>query len=142
VAPVGGGGLVAGIGVTLRELAPAMRFFAAEPNGADDAARSKAAGTLILQTSPNTIADGLLTSLGELTWPIVRDRVERVLTVSEDEIVVAMRFLWERAKFLIEPSSAVVLAAVLSDAFRNLPGLKRVGIVLSGGNADLDRLPW
>ena len=142
VAPVGGGGLVAGIGVTLRELAPAMRFFAAEPNGADDAARSKAAGTLILQTSPNTIADGLLTSLGELTWPIVRDRVERVLTVSEDEIVVAMRFLWERAKFLIEPSSAVVLAAVLSDAFRNLPGLKRVGIVLSGGNADLDQLPW
>jgi len=142
VAPVGGGGLVAGIGVTLRELAPAMRFFAAEPNGADDAARSKAAGTLILQTSPNTIADGLLTSLGELTWPIVRDRVERVLTVSEDEIVAAMRLLWERAKILIEPSSAVSLAAVLSDAFRNLPGLKRVGIVLSGGNADLDRLPW
>jgi threonine dehydratase len=142
VAPVGGGGLVAGIGVTLRELAPAMRFFAAEPTGADDAARSKAAGALIAQTSPNTIADGLCTSLGELTWPIVRDRVERVLTVSEEEIVAAMRLLWERAKILVESSSAVALAAVLGAEFRNQPGLKRVGIVLSGGNADLDRLPW
>jgi threonine dehydratase/serine racemase len=142
VAPVGGGGLVSGICVTLRELAPAIRIIAAEPKGADDAARSKAAGALIPQTAPNTIADGLLTSLGELTWPIVRDSVERVITVSEEEIVTAMRLTWERAKLLIEPSSAVAVAAVLSDEFQNLPGLHRVGIVLSGGNADLDRLPW
>jgi threonine dehydratase/serine racemase len=142
VAPVGGGGLVAGICAALRELAPAMRIFAAEPKGADDASRSKAAGTLIPQTSPNTIADGLLTSLGELTWPLVRDRVERVITVSEEEIVDAMRLMWERAKLLIEPSSAVAVAVVLSEEFRKLPGLGRVGIVLSGGNADLDRLPW
>jgi threonine dehydratase/serine racemase len=142
VAPVGGGGLVSGICVALRELAPGIRIFAAEPKGADDAARSKAAGRLIPQTAPNTIADGLLTSLGELTWPIVRDCVERVITVSEEEIVTAMRLIWERAKLLIEPSSAVAVAAVLSDEFQNLPGLHRVGIVLSGGNADLDRLPW
>jgi threonine dehydratase/serine racemase len=142
VAPVGGGGLVSGICVALRELAPAIRIFAAEPKGADDAARSKAAGVLIPQTAPHTIADGLLTSLGELTWPIVRDCVERVITVSEEAIVAAMRLLWERAKLLIEPSSAVAIAAVLCDEFHNLPGLHRVGIVLSGGNADLDRLPW
>jgi threonine dehydratase len=142
IAPVGGGGLIAGICVTLRELAPAVRIFAAEPRGADDAARSKAAGALIPQTGPNTIADGLLTSLGDLTWPFVRDNVERVITVAEDEIVRAMRLAWERGKLLIEPSSAVAIAAVLSDEFRSLHGLRRVGVVLSGGNADLDKLPW
>lgn len=142
VAPVGGGGLVSGVCVLLRELSLTTRMFAAEPKGADDAARSKAAGTLIPQTGPKTIADGLLTSLGELTWPIVRDCVERVITVSEEEIVAAMRLTWERAKLLIEPSSAVAVAAVLSDEFRELPGLQRVGIILSGGNVDLDRLPW
>ena len=142
VAPVGGGGLVAGLCVALRELAPAVRVFAAEPAGADDAARSKAAGKLIPQTGPRTVADGLLTSLGELTWPLLRDRVERVLTVSEEEIAAAMRLAWERAKLLIEPSAAVALAAVLTDEFRALPGLARVGVVLSGGNVNLDRLPW
>jgi threonine dehydratase/serine racemase len=142
VAPVGGGGLVAGICVTVAGLAPAVKVFAAEPAGADDAARSKAAGKLIPQTGPRTIADGLLTSLGELTWPLLRDRVERVVTVAEEEIVAAMRLAWERAKLLIEPSAAVALAAVLSEEFRALPGLARVGVVLSGGNANLDRLPW
>jgi threonine dehydratase/serine racemase len=142
IAPVGGGGLIAGICATLRELAPAVRIFAAEPIGADDAARSKAAGTLIPQTGPKTIADGLLTSMGDVTWPFVRDHVQRVITVTEDEIVRAMRLAWERAKLLIEPSAAVALAAVLSDEFRSLEGLRRVGVLLSGGNVDLDRLPW
>jgi threonine dehydratase len=142
IAPIGGGGLISGMCVTLRELAPAVRIFAAEPKGADDAARSKATGALIPQTGPNTIADGLLTSLGELTWPFVRDNVERVITVSESEIIQAMRLAWERAKLLIEPSSAVAIAAVLSDEFRSFEGLERVGVILSGGNADLDRLPW
>jgi threonine dehydratase len=142
IAPVGGGGLIAGLCVTLRELAPRVRIFAAEPKGADDAARSKAAGTLIPQTGPRTIADGLLTSLGELTWPFVRDNVERVITVAEGEIVRAMRLAWERAKLLIEPSSAVVIAAVLGAEFRSLEGLGRVGVVLSGGNVDLEKLPW
>jgi threonine dehydratase/serine racemase len=121
---------------------PSIRLFAAEPAGADDAARSFAAGTIIPQTSPKTIADGLLTSLGELTWPILRDRVEQVLTVTEDEIVNAMRLAWERAKLLIEPSAAVPVAVVLSERFRGLEGLNRIGVVLSGGNVNLDRLPW
>jgi threonine dehydratase/serine racemase len=115
---------------------------AAEPRGADDAARSLAAGARLPQNGPDTLADGLLTSLGELTWPILRDEVERVVTVLEDEIVVAMRLLWERAKLPVEPSAAVALAAVLSEEFRAVPGAARVGIILSGGNVDLTRLPW
>jgi threonine dehydratase/serine racemase len=142
VAPVGGGGLIAGITLAARGLRPTLCVFAAEPQGADDAARSKAAGRLIPQTGPHTIADGLLTSLGELTWPVVRDLVARVLTVSDDEIVRAMRLVWERAKLVIEPSAAVPVAAVLGDEFRSWPGLRRVGVVLSGGNANLDQLPW
>jgi threonine dehydratase len=142
VVPVGGGGLISGICVAAKGIDPGIRIFAAEPLGADDAARSKAAGKLIPQTGPDTIADGLLTSMGELTWPIIRDYVERVVTVSEEEIVAAMRLAWERAKLLIEPSAAVAVAAVLSDTFRATEGIDRVGVVLSGGNVDLDHLPW
>jgi threonine dehydratase len=141
VAPVGGGGLISGLAVAAKALNPNLRIFAAEPQGADDAARSKAAGRLIPQTGPKTIADGLLTSLGDLTWPVVRDLVEDVVTVSEDEINAALRLAWERAKLLIEPSAAVALAAVLSDRFRAV-GVHHVGIVLSGGNVDVERLPW
>jgi threonine dehydratase len=137
VTPVGGGGLMAGVAIAAKGINPAVRIFAAEPAGADDAARSKAAGTLIQQTSPRTVADGLLTSLGELTWPLLRDQVECVITVSEQEILEALRLTWERAKLLIEPSSAVAVAAVLTGAFRSLSGLKRVGVVLSGGNVSL-----
>ena len=100
------------------------------------------AGSLIPQTAPNTIADGLLTSLGGLTWPIIREHVEHIFTVSEQQIVDAMRLLWERAKLLVEPSSAVVLAAVLTDEFRELEGINHVGLVLSGGNVNLSRLPF
>lgn len=142
IAPVGGGGLMSGTCIAVRAMRPSARLFAAEPAGADDAARSIAAGRLIPQTDPKTIADGLLTSLGELTWPILRDHVERVVTVTEDEIVRAMRLAWERGKLLIEPSAAVAVAAALSDAFRALTGLERVGVVLSGGNVNLERLPW
>jgi threonine dehydratase/serine racemase len=142
VAPVGGGGLLSGVTIAAKAVSSHVRVFAAEPAGADDAARSKAAGTLIPQTAPRTIADGLLTSLGDLTWPVLRDQVERVLTVTEEEIVTAMRLAWERAKLLIEPSSAVAVAAVLGEEFRALEGLKRVGVVLSGGNVNLDALPW
>lgn len=142
VAPVGGGGLLSGVSIVASQWSRSVRVFAGEPKGADDAFRSKAAGKLIPQTGPRTIADGLLTSLGELTWPIVRDLVERIFTVSEEEIVAATRLSWERAKLLIEPSSAVALAAVLSEEFRGLHGLERVGIILSGGNVNLDHLPW
>jgi threonine dehydratase len=142
VAPVGGGGLVAGLCIAGKGVVPALRVFAAEPAGADDAARSRAAGMLVPQTGPRTIADGLLTSLGERTWPVLRDQVEKVVTVTEEEIVAAMRLAWERAKLLIEPSAAVAVAAVLSPEFRALRGLERVGVVLSGGNVNLDALPW
>lgn len=142
VSPVGGGGLLAGTCIAAKGKRSDIRIIAAEPAGADDAQRSLAAGKIIPQTGPKTIADGLLTSLGENTWPIIRDHVERVVTVSDDAIIAAMRLAWERAKLLIEPSAAVPLAAVLSDEFKQLAGLERIGIVLSGGNVDLDRLPW
>jgi len=142
VAPVGGGGLISGICLAARGTRPDLRIFAAEPAGADDAARSKAAGSFIPQTSPHTIADGLLTSLGQLTWPVVRDQVESVITVRDEEIVQAMRLLWERAKLLVEPSSAVVLAAMLTKEFQAKAQPGNVALVLSGGNANLDQLPW
>jgi threonine dehydratase/serine racemase len=142
VAPIGGGGLVSGTAIAAAALRPGLRVFAAEPAGADDAARSKRAGAVIPPGPPQTIADGLLTGLGERTWPVLRDLVEDVIVVSEPEIVAAMRLAWERGKLLVEPSAAVALAAVLTDAFRGRPGLARVGVVLSGGNVDLDRLPW
>jgi threonine dehydratase/serine racemase len=142
VAPVGGGGLLSGLCVAARGLDPAIRVFGAEPLGADDAARSKAAGTWVPQTGPNTIADGLLTSLGQLTWPIIRDQVEAVYTVTEPQIVAAMRLVFERMKLVIEPSAAVGVAVVLGEEFRALDGVKKVGVVLCGGNVNLDRLPW
>ena len=142
IAPVGGGGLLAGIAIAATALRPGIRIFGAEPQGADDAARSKQADRIIPLTNPDTIADGLVTSLGELTWPVLRDRVEAIETVTDAETIAAMRFAWERGKLLIEPSAAVALAAVLGDSFRSLRGIERVGVVLSGGNVDLDRLPW
>jgi threonine dehydratase/serine racemase len=142
VTPVGGGGLLSGTCIAGQGLKPGLRVFGAEPFGADDAARSKAAGHLVPQTNPQTIADGLRTSLGGFTWPIIRDRVETIITVDETAIVSAMRLTWERAKLLIEPSSAVAVAAVLSEDFRKLSGLRHVGVILSGGNVDLDHLPW
>ena len=119
-----------------------MGLFAAEPAGADDAARSLAAGRLIPQTDPDTICDGLLTSLGEQTWPIIRDHVQRVITPNDEQTIAAMRLVWERMKIIIETSSAVAVAAVLTDEFKSLPGLDRIGVILSGGNVVLDRLPW
>ena len=138
IAPVGGGGLLSGCAIA----AAGLRIFGAEPLGADDAARSKAAGQLLPQTGPNTIADGLLTGLGQLTWPIVRDRVEGIFTVTDDQIRAAMRLVWERMKLIVEPSGAVGLSVALSEEFRSLPNLGKVGIILSGGNVNLDKLYW
>jgi len=142
VAPVGGGGLLSGFCVAARGVNPAVRVFGAEPLGADDAARSKAAGHFLPQLGPDTIADGLLTSLGALTWPIIRDQVEAVLTATEDEIRAAMRLVWERMKLVIEPSAAVGVAVVLGGPFRALVGVRKVGVVLCGGNVSLDKLYW
>ena len=106
-----------------------------------DAARSKARGERLLQTDPRTIADGLRTSLGHLTWPVVRDLVERIVTPTEDEIVAAMHFVYERVKLVIEPSAAVGVAVVLGEGLCD-ESAKKVGVVLCGGNVDLDHLPW
>ena len=141
VVPVGGGGLLAGSALAARGLDAAIRVYGAEPSGADDAARSFAAGERLLQTDPRTIADGLRTSLGELNFAIIHRDVQDIITVSEADIVAAMRLFWEVCKQLIEPSSATVLAAVLAR-----PGYfagRRTGLILSGGNVDLDApLPW
>jgi len=141
VAPVGGGGLISGTCLAAHAIRPGLRVFAAEPAGADDAARSKATGTFVPQTNPRTIADGLLTSLGTLTWPVVRDHVERIITVDDESIIHAMRLLWERAKLLIEPSSAVTLAAVLTQEFRSMAEPEHLALILTGGNVNLDDLP-
>ena len=142
VAPIGGGGLISGIALAIRGQAPGVGVFGAEPAGADDAARSKAARELLPQDNPKTIADGLCAGLGRHTWPVVRDHVDRIITVSDDEIVTAMRLVFERMKLVVEPSGAVSVAAVLSDAFRSMPGLGRVAVVISGGNVDLGQLPF
>ena len=142
VAPVGGGGLIAGLCVAGRAISNRLKIIAAEPAGADDAFRSKQAGQLLPQTNPRTIADGLQTSLGDLTWPYIQHQVQAVITVSEEEIVYWMRMFWERTKVLIEPSSAVAVAAVFSPKFPRADYPRNIGIVLSGGNVDLDQLPW
>ena len=145
VAPVGGGGLLAGIALAAKALNPSIRVYGAEPTGADDAWRSKQAGELLPQLGPVTIADGLLTSLGDLTWPVVRDLVDDIICVKDDEIATAMRMMLERAKLVVEPSGAVAYAAVCSQAFQELPdppSLGRVAAVASGGNLNFDRLPW
>lgn len=140
VAPVGGGGLLSGSCITSKAVSPDTRIVAAEPAAADDAAQSFKAGCLIELPTPNTIADGLKTNLGSITWPCIQSHVDDILTVSEDEIIAAMRLIWQRLKLLVEPSSAVVLAAVLKhpESFKN----QRVGLILSGGNVDIDQLPW
>jgi threonine dehydratase len=142
ITPVGGGGLLSGCCIAARGLKPGIRVFGAEPLGADDAARSKAAGEWLPQTAPNTIADGLLTSTGQLTWPIIRDLVEAVFTVSDDEIRAVMRLVWERMKLIVEPSGAVGAAVALSAAFKSLASANKVGLVFSGGNVSLDKLYW
>jgi len=140
VAPVGGGGLLAGTAIAVTSLLAGTEVIGAEPRGADDAYRSLEAGRIIPMQEPRTIADGLRTSLGERTFPVLRERVSAIVTVSEDTIVAAMRGIWERMKIVVEPSAAVALAAVL-EAPERFAG-KRVGLILSGGNVDLDRLPW
>lgn len=141
VVPVGGGGMLSGYCVAIKGTKPAVRVFGAEPLNADDAARSMARGERQPQVPPNSIADGLLTNLGELTWPIIREHVESVFTVSEAEIVAAMRLVWERMKLVIEPSAAVGVAVVLGEAFKKT-NARRVGVVLCGGNVSLDKLYW
>ena len=140
MAPVGGGGLLSGTALSAHYLSPASKIIAGEPRGADDAFRSFYSGEFVPSENPNTMADGLLTSLGSLTWPIIREHADGIVTAGESSIVKAMRLVWERMKIIIEPSSAVPLAAILEkrEDFRGL----NIGLILSGGNINLDKLPW
>lgn len=140
LAPVGGGGLLSGTSIAAKGLKPNIRVLAGEPEMADDAYRSMREGKIIPSENPKTIADGLLTSLGTLTFPIIQQNVEQIVTVSERGIIEAMKFVWERAKIIIEPSAAVAVG-VLWERKIDLSGLK-VGVILSGGNVDLGKLPW
>jgi threonine dehydratase len=140
IAPVGGGGLMSGTALVTRYLSPEMKVYGAEPKAVDDAWRSMQSGKIEVNATTNTIADGLRTHLGEKTFEIIRKQVDDIFTVSEEEIVAAMRLVWERMKIIIEPSCAVPLAAVLKN-----PAVfsgKQVGIILSGGNVDLGELPF
>ena len=142
IAPIGGGGLMSGTCIATRSLLPETKLFGAEPAGADDAYRSLKEGKIIPQTDPDTICDGLLTSLGEYTWNILKDHLEAIYTVTDDEIINAMRLVWERMKIIIEPSSATAVAVVLKSEFKALKGLEKVGIILTGGNVELSKLPF
>ena len=138
--PVGGGGLLSGTSISAKAIKPDIKVIAGEPKNADDAYRSFKSGILQPSINPNTIADGLLTSLGEITFSIILKNVDDILTVSEEGIVKAMKMVWERMKIIIEPSAAVPVAAVMEnpEMFRK----QKVGIILSGGNVELTRLPF
>jgi threonine dehydratase len=138
--PVGGGGLLSGTALSTHYLSPSTKVIAAEPEGADDACRSLKEGKIIPSTNPKTIADGLLTSLGDKTFPIIQKYVEQIVTVNDEAIITAMRYIWERMKIIVEPSAAISFAALLKKKLdaKN----KRIGIILSGGNVDLNNLPW
>ncbi len=138
--PVGGGGLLGGTALAVSGISPWIKIIAAEPEGADDAYQSFRAGKMIRPINPKSVADGLLTSLGDNNFPIIKKYVHQIVTVSEKAIIQAMRHIWERMKIIVEPSAAVTLAALLEKKI-DLSG-KRVGIILSGGNLGLDHLPW
>jgi threonine dehydratase len=139
-APVGGGGLLSGTSLSAKSMKPSVKVFGCEPANADDAFRSFRSGILQPSLNPKTIADGLLTSLSELTFAMIRRYVDDIYTVSEESIIFAMQLIWRRMKIIVEPSSAVPLAVLLDnrEAFRGM----RAGILISGGNVDLQNLPF
>lgn len=140
ITPVGGGGLLSGTALAAHYVNPEIKVIGAEPEMADDAFRSLKSGKLIPANNPDTIADGLKTSLGEIPFSIIQKHVDDIVTVSESEIIEAMKIIWQRMKIIIEPSAAVPVAALLSGAI-DARG-KKAGVILSGGNIDLHHLPW
>ncbi|QGX97450.1 pyridoxal-phosphate dependent enzyme [Roseovarius faecimaris] len=140
VAPIGGGGMISGTCLTVFSIAPHVKIYAAEPEQADDAMRSLKAGHIIADDAPETIADGLKVPLKDLTWHFVSNHVTDILTASEQEIIDAMKLSWKRLKMVIEPSCAVPLAVILKNP--EIFAGKRVGVIITGGNVDLDKLPW
>jgi threonine dehydratase len=139
--PVGGGGHLSGLAVAAKSLKPSIRVVGVEPLGADDALQSLRAGRLVACAEPKTVADGLLTSLGEKPFQEIQRYVDDIVTVSEESIVLAMRLIWEVMKLVVEPSGAVAYAALVAEQKLDVIG-KNVGLMLTGGNLDLDRLPW
>lgn len=140
VAPIGGGGMISGTCLTLSNIAPEVKIIASEPEQADDAYRSFKAGHIIADDAPVTIADGLKVPLKELTWHFVSNHVSDILTCTEQEIIDAMKLTWQRMKIVMEPSCAVPLATILKN--KEMFAGKRVGVIVTGGNVDLDKLPW
>ena len=142
LSPIGGGGLMSGTCISTRALLPNALLFGTEPEGADDAAKSLEMGEYVPQTSPDTICDGLLTSMGEITWPIIKSHVEEIIRVSDEEVLTAMTIIHEIFGMIVEPSGAISLAAVLKDEFRAKEGIGSIGIILCGGNIDPENLPF
>lgn len=140
MAPVGGGGLIAGTAIAQHYLLPESQTIGSEPFGADDAYLSMKIGKIQPSVNPVTIADGLKTQLGKNNFPIIQKYVSNIIRVEESEIIAAMKYVWERMKIIIEPSSAVAVAALFRKKERFLK--KRVGVILSGGNVDLTELPF
>lgn len=142
VAPIGGGGLMSGSCLATAAMSPKTRIIGAEPKGADDAWQSLSAGKMTPQTGANTIADGLRTSLGQLTWPIIQKHVEQIALITEEEIVQVMRTFFERSKLMIETSCCVAVGAALLGKIEGLSKGSRVGVIITGGNVDLSALPF
>jgi threonine dehydratase len=138
--PVGGGGILSGSAIAAKAMNPLIKVFGCEPLNADDACRSFHSGQIVPSFNPNTIADGLLTSLGPLTFEVIRQKVDDILTVSEESIILAMRMIWQRMKIISEASAAVTLAAVLEN--RGIFAGSKTGLILTGGNVDLMNLPF
>jgi threonine dehydratase len=140
IAPVGGGGLLSGTSLSAHHFSSGIKVIGAEPEGADDALRSFESNKIQPSLNPNTICDGLLTSLGTLTFAIIKKHVDRIITSDDETIIKAMRLIWERMKIIVEPSAAVALAILIK--YPEVARRKRIGIILSGGNVDFDNLPW
>jgi threonine dehydratase len=140
ITPVGGGGLLSGTALSAAYFATETKVIGAEPEGADDACKSLEKGVIQPSVNPKTICDGLLTSLGTLTFPIIQKYIERILTSDDETIIQAMRLIWERMKLIVEPSAAVTLAVLFKH--KSVARTKRIGIILSGGNVDFENLPW
>ena len=140
IAPIGGGGLIGGSAIAARALAPQVELFAAEPEGAADASESLRRGERVTDIVPDTVCDGLRAAIGQINFDLLREHAVQVLLVNDSETIAAMRLIWERLKIVVEPSSAVALAAILRHRER-FAGL-RVGVIVTGGNVDLDHLPW
>ncbi|HOP07470.1 MAG TPA: pyridoxal-phosphate dependent enzyme [candidate division Zixibacteria bacterium] len=140
MAPIGGGGLLSGTSLAVRGISPDTKVYGVEPKNADDAQRSFRSGKWVESKDPVTVCDGLLTSLGDITFEVIKANVTDILTASEEAIIAAMKLVWERMKMIIEPSSAVPLACLMEHP--DVLAGKRVGIIITGGNVDLTDLPW